>query len=404
MQTRPNIAIIGTAGIPANYGGFETLADHLVRNLSNDYRFTVYCSARRYPKHTRQAWHAGARLRYLPLDANGMQSILYDALSILHALWYADVLLVLGVAGAWMFPFVRYFTRKKIIVSIDGIEWKREKWGKLAQWYLFWAEGMAVKYSHLDISDNEAIQDYTARHYNSLSRLVEYGADHTLAVKLTPADRSRYPFADRPYAFGVCRIEPENNVHLVLEAFAGLPRHHLVMVGNWNNSPYGQALRSQYATTPNLTLLDPIYDQRQLDALRGNALVYIHGHAAGGTNPSLVEAMYLGLPVMAYGVSYNRKTTEGKAFYFRDVASLQDLIRQVPVKDLKATGAVLQQIAARRYTWAKVAAIYGQLFQEALTTDRKTAVLPSAQVLEESRLIALNLGHLKHQQAFHENR
>jgi glycosyltransferase involved in cell wall biosynthesis len=116
-----------------------------------------------------------------------------------------------------------------------------------------------------------------------------------------------------PYACKVCRIEPENNVHVVLDAFSKLPRHTLVFIGNWNNSEYGRALREKYKDNTNMHLLDPIYDQRTLDVIRGNCFLYIHGHSAGGTNPSLVEAMYLGLPVIAFDVSYNRTTTDNSS-------------------------------------------------------------------------------------------
>ena len=149
---------------------------------------------------------------YLPLEANGIQSIPYDTISILHSMLSADVLIVLGVAGAWTLPFIRLFTGKKIIVSIDGIEWKRDKWNVLAKWYLFWAESMAVKYSHIDISDNEAIQDYTAARYGTLSRIIEYGADHTLKVSPGDDDKKQYSFLSQPYAFKVCRIDRKSVV------------------------------------------------------------------------------------------------------------------------------------------------------------------------------------------------
>lgn len=384
-QTRKKrIAIIGTVGLPARYGGFETLADHLVRNLDQQYDITVYCSGKKYDQQQRAKNYLNARLKYLPFDANGVQSIVYDSLSVLHALWYADVLLILGVAGAWMLPFVRWFTNKRIVISIDGIEWKRDKWSTLAKWYLWWAEKMAVKYSHIDISDNESIQDYTAIRYGSLSRIVEYGADHVMQVTPTLADKQTYPFLKSPYAFKVCRIEPENNVHMVLEAFAALPKHMLVLVGNWNNSEYGRALKLKYQVYSNLVLLDPIYDQRTLDMLRGNALVYIHGHSAGGTNPSLVEAMYLGLPVIAFGVSYNKTTTEQKALYFKSSAELKQLIEDVRVNHLKGIGTSMKEIAERRYTWPVIAAHYNNLIEEALEVRKKAPVAPMATRVKES--------------------
>lgn len=404
MNNKKRIAIIGTVGLPANYGGFETLAEHLVHHLQHQYDITVYCSGKRYPKAERKNTYQGAQLKYLPLDANGIQSIPYDTLSILHALFVSDVLLILGVAGAWILPFVRLFTNKKIIISIDGIEWKRDKWSLPAKWFLFWSEGIAVKYSHIDISDNESIQDYTAMRYGSLSRIIEYGADHTLQVKPEAHDKVEFPFLKIPYAFKVCRIEPENNVHVVLAAFSQMPRFTLVMVGNWNNSAYGRQMRAEYGSYTNIILLDPIYDQRKLDVLRGNALVYIHGHSAGGTNPSLVEAMYLGLPVLAYGVSYNRTTTEGKALYFNNAAQLKQLIENTSVYYLKNYGNTMRQIAERRYNWKLIAHKYESLIEEALVAKGKIKVLPSTSQIAEERLLDLQIGHLKYQQTFFEKR
>ena len=398
------IAIIGTVGLPANYGGFETLTAHLVDHLSDYYDLTVYCSGKTYSKKERHTNYKGAHLKYIPLKANGIQSLLYDALSIIHSLFYADILLILGVAGAWMLPFIKKFTNKKIIISIDGIEWKREKWNFFAKCYLFWAESMAVKYSHIDISDNESIQDYTAMRYGSLSRIIEYGADHTMQVKSNNKDKKEFPFLKKPYAFKVCRIEPENNVHEVLEAFAVLSKYTMVIVGNWNYSDYGKSLKEKYGHHTNIFLLDPIYNQRKLDLLRGNALIYIHGHSAGGTNPSLVEAMYLGLPIIAFGVSYNRTTTENKALYFKDHVDLKILIENIKIKELKEIGEGMKLIADRRYTWPFITKKYKELVAEVLVVKNKTSVKPIATQIEISKLLEMELGHLKHQQTFFEKR
>ena len=402
MSSKKKIAIIGTVGLPAKYGGFETLTEHLVKNLDKEYDFTVYCSGKKYKKDERKKRYRNAKLKYLPLNANGIQSIPYDTLSIIHAAFFADILLVLGVAGAWILPFIKLFTNKKIIISIDGIEWKREKWNFIAKSYLFWAERIAVKYSHIDISDNESIQDYTALRYGSLSRIIEYGADHTLQVKPSASDKKEFPFLKRPYAFKVCRIEPENNVHEVLEAFAQLEKHPIVMVGNWNNSEYGVSVRKKYQSFSNIVLLDPIYDQEKLDVIRGNAFLYIHGHSAGGTNPALVEAMYLGLPIITCNVSYNRTTTENKALYFKDHKDLKNLICNTSISELKAIGESMRLIAKRRYTWSFIAEKYKALMVEASRIENKIPVKPKLAQVSMPRLLDMELGHLKHQHLFFE--
>jgi glycosyltransferase involved in cell wall biosynthesis len=395
QQPGKKLAIIGTVGLPANYGGFETLTEHLVEEIGHKYDMTVYCSGKRYPKKDRTDTCKGAKLVYLPFDANGIQSIIYDTVSILHALFFADILLVLGVSGAWVLPFVRWFTNKKIIISIDGIEWKRDKWNLLAKWYLFWAESIAVKYSHIDISDNEAIQDYTAARFGSLSRIIEYGADHTLKVPVSELEIEQYSFLTAPYAFKVCRIEPENNVHVILEAFANTDVMPLVLVGNWDKSAYGTALKARYREHPNIHILDPIYQQEKLDVLRGNAALYVHGHSAGGTNPSLVEAMFLGLPILANGVSYNRVTTEGAALYFHDLQSLMAEINMIYTSKLKSIGAEMEQIARRRYTWRFIAFKYELLIEEACRATGKMKVEAQIKQIPYSELLDLGHAHLK---------
>lgn len=389
------IAIIGTVGVPANYGGFETLAENLIENIGTKHQITVYCSGKTYTKEKRKKYYKGAILKYIPLNANGIQSIPYDTLSILHALFFADVLIVLGVAGAWILPFIRLFTNKKIIVSIDGIEWKRDKWNPVAKWYLFLAESLAVKFSHIDISDNEAIQDYTSARYGTLSRIIEYGADHTLKVQVNDEARKSYPFFSQPYAFKVCRIEPENNVHVILEAFSITNKIKLVLIGNWQKSEYGRSLKEKYSGHPNIFILDPIYDQEKLDMIRGNAALYVHGHSAGGTNPSLVEAMYLGLPILAFGVSYNRVTTENKALYFSTLDELVFEIQTFYYAKLKSIGNEMSKIAHRRYTWSKISFKYELLVQEALNFKGKIKTESKIKSVSYQKLLDMGHAHLK---------
>lgn len=399
------VAIIGTVGLPANYGGFETLANHIVENLNSKYDFTVYCSSKKYNKKEQTKNHKGAKLKYIPLNANGMQSVFYDAISIIHAMFYADVLIVLGVAGAWVFPFVRLFTKKRIIVSIDGIEWKRDKWNRFAKMYLWLAEKIAVKYSHIDISDNESIQDYTALRYNSLSRIIEYGGDHIQRVETTSKDHNNYPFLKYLYAVKVCRIEPENNVHLVLDAYTKFSNKYIVIIGNWNNSEYGRLLKNEYAAFKNIFMLDPIYDQRTLDLIRGNAILYIHGHSAGGTNPSLVEAMNLQLPVLAFNVSYNKTTTEDKASYFSTSSEIETFVKHMSLEKLRDNAISMLEIANRRYKWSIIAQKYEDLILESLTVNAKSAITSNLNIaLANHSLEIYQLGHLQYQYHFFEKR
>lgn len=353
------IAIIGTVGIPAIYGGFETLAEYLTKYLGKKYELTVYCSSKSY--NYKIIEYNNARLVYLPLNANGVQSIPYDILSILKALRYADTLLILGVSGCISLPFVKLITRKKIVVNIDGLEWKRGKWNKFAKWFLKFSEKLAVKHANEVVTDNKVIQNYVLTEYGVKSTLIAYGADHVNKISLSGEVLEKYPFLHDDYAFTVCRIEPENNIHIILEAVARQNKLPLVLIGNWQASQYGSDLYAKYAEIEHIHLLDPIYDQSILNQLRSNCMVYLHGHSAGGTNPSLVEAMYSGLPIFAYAVDYNKETTENEARYFADAHELNQLLVNCNKDMLLANGLKMSDIATRRYRWEVIAAQYAEL-------------------------------------------
>lgn len=360
---KKRVAIVGTAGIPSRYGGFETLAHHLVNQLNDTYEFRIYASKKLYAKHERVKYFNKARIHYLPFSANGITSVLYDIVSMLHAIFCSDTILILGVSGGLFVPFLRIFTRKKIVVNIDGLEWRRDKWSKPAKIFLKLSERVAVRFAHADITDNLAIKRYTSKYYNTCSHYIAYGADHCSKISLSKEDFTKYPFARGPYAFKVARIEPENNVKMILEAFKKIKNKKLVMVGNWNNSDFGINLRSAYKGCPNIFMLDPIYDQIELDKLRSNCYVYVHGHSAGGTNPSLVEAMFLKLPILAFDVSFNRYTTHEEAYFFSSEQELVKQLNEIALSEFVKTASRLKKIAANFYTWSFIAGQYKNLFE-----------------------------------------
>lgn len=354
------ISIIGTVGVPARYGGFETLVENLVKHhaFSNTSEvITVYCSSRSYP--SREPAYLSAQLIYVPLKANGAQSIMYDMYSLFLAIWNrSGVILLLGVSGAIALPIVRLLSSAKIVTNIDGIEWRREKWQGVAKRFLRFSERMAVHFSHEVIADNAAIAEYVQETYDVRAHVIAYGGDHALSVDAASLTSYELP---ESYAFLVCRIEPENNVHVVLDAFSthkGLP---LVIVGNWGNCQYGRDLRLRYGNQGGVFLLDPIYDLGKLKSLRQRMSCYVHGHSAGGTNPSLVEAMHFGKPVLAFDCEFNRATTESKALFFRDAAHLQELLDALEADVAQEVGREMREIARRRYTWDVVARQYFDL-------------------------------------------
>lgn len=353
------VAIIGTMGVPAKYGGFESLVENIIGdNAASDIQYTIFCSGPDYKEHKKR--YKGARLKYSRfLRANGIDSILYDIFSMIRCIRGYDTLLILGVSGCIFLPVFRLFFHKRLVINIDGLEHRRAKWGKYTRWFLRKSEAMAVRYADVVVSDNKGIQDYVKETYHKGSELIAYGGDHVLK-DLSEDEQSKildkYKLHKNGYAITVCRIEPENNSQIILEAFAKTGKQ-LVFIGNWMHSEWSRKLKEKYASYNNILFLNSVYDLNILYALRNNCAEYIHGHSAGGTNPSLVEAMFFGKPILAFDVVYNKETTEGMAYYFKTVDDLIELLNRNN-KD----GSAMREIALKRYTWNHIAKQYESIY------------------------------------------
>lgn len=350
------VAIVSTQGVPACYGGFETLVENLLGdNCSSDIEYTVFCSSINLK--TRLKEYKGAKLEYLNWSANGIQSLIYDSISLFKARNF-DVILLLGASTPIM-PLLRKIIKGKIVYNVDGLSHTRDKYNKFTKWYIYTIKRDLVNCADVLISDNKGIQDYIKAEYGKDSHLIAYGGDHVLMSVSTEEQAdilSKYKFNKNEYAISVCRIEPENNCHTVLEAFARSGKN-IIYIGNWNHSEYGKNLKEKYSKYTNIQICDPIYDTKILYVLRSNARVYIHGHSVGGTNPSLVEAMFFGIPIIAFNVIYNKETTFHKAYYFSDVDSLVDILN---VEDLD--GNIMKKLAFENYTWKHIAKQYETLY------------------------------------------
>lgn len=349
------ISVIGTVGVPACYGGFESLVQNLIDYQSDDIVYRVYCTSHAYEFKAKK--YNSADLVYVNIKANGISSVLYDITCLFHNLFRkTDVTLILGVSGCLFLPFYHLFSKSKIVTNIDGLEWKRNKWGKAARFFLKFSEKLAVKYSDVIIADNEAIGRYVKAEYGVASEIIAYGGDHALIKGLKPIP------ASESYFLTVCRIEPENNVSMILEAFSKTDKK-IKFIGNWESSEFGKAQKEKYKKCPNIDLIDPIYDTEKLFELRAGCIGYVHGHSAGGTNPSLVEAMHFGMPIYAFDCDFNRYSTENKAFYFKTDNELSDIISSDLSKaNTVRCGENMKEIAQRRYTWEVICNKYQNLY------------------------------------------
>ena len=360
MSKKEKIAIIGTNGLPAKYGGFETLANYLTIHLKEEYDFVVYCS--KTNKQNRRDHYNSSKLIYLPLKANGWQSVLYDVITILHAWFTVDKLLVLGNSGAPIFP-LKYFFGKKLILNIGGLDWQRSKWNYIVKKYIKFSERICVKYSDVVITDNRYIQKIYKKHYNTESTLIEYGGDHVRRLKKTKEAVKKHPFLEKKYILSISRSQSDNNIHVLLQAFENLPQYNLVIISNWHNSDYGRDLYKRYKNKlNNIILKEGIYN-KELDIIRNNACLYIHSHSFCGTAPSLVEAMNLELPIICYNAPTNLETTENKSYYFKNKNELIKLITTLTNQELKKLKKEMYSIAKRRYKWEIITQKYKECIE-----------------------------------------
>ncbi len=359
-KTQKKIAIIGSVGLPANYGGFETLVNYLTREKSNEFEITVFCQ--KTPKEKQLKEFNGSKLRYLPFKANGVQSIIYDIISIILSWFKYDSLLILGTGGCIILPFLKPLKKTNTIINFGGLEWKRNKWGKIGSWHLKLSEKIAIKYATSMVADNQYFCNYIKEEYKKDSILIEYGADHTSKIAINEDIKKKYPFLNKKYDVSVSRAQADNNLHLLLEAYSKFPDRNLVLVSNYDKFQYGKELKLKYSNYPNLYLQDAVYDLNELDTIRSNASLYIHSHSFCGTAPSLVEAMFLGLPILAYDVPTNHFTTEEKALYFKNDTELLEIISQLTPEKINALSNEMHQIANKRYTWKVISDKYAKLF------------------------------------------
>jgi glycosyltransferase involved in cell wall biosynthesis len=356
---KKKIAIIGTNGVPSKYGGFETLVEYLVKYLANNYDITVFCSTNLVTEKLNS--YQGVKLEYINLDANGWQSIFYDIVSIFKSYKRFDKVLVLGCSGSIIMPFfIRH--KSKFIMNLGGLDWKRSKWSYFTRKFLKFSEFMAIKFSGHIISDNQGIKEYIVKEYQRNSFIIAYGGDHAIKQSIEQSSIEKYPFLKNPYAFTLARIQPDNNIDMLLDSFTDESPYPLVFVGNWNYSSYGIQTKKKFSDKPGIMLLDAIYDQKELNVLRSNCKVYLHGHSAGGTNPALVEAMYLGLPILAYNSIFNKYTTNFEAEYFNDSKEIFERINSLSNEDLASIGEKMILIGKDKYKWEFIGREYAKVF------------------------------------------
>ena len=378
-----HVFIIGSRGLPAQYGGFETFVDQLVSHqVSPDIQYHVACLSndQAYQHFDYQGVDC---FTINPLKLGPARVIAYDMMAINYALKLIKkqgieqpIFYVLGnTIGAFVAPFARKIHKLggQFYINPDGLEWKRAKWAKPIQAYLKYSEKIMTRHADLVISDNPGIESYIKEAYPwSQTTYIAYGTDLS-PTSLTSQDwkvrelYQKWQTQEKNYYLILGRFVPENNYETAIcEFMASSSKRDLVIICNNEGNPYFEELRTWtgFDQDPRVKFVGTVYDQDLLKYIRKEAFAYIHGHEVGGTNPGLLEALAQTDLNLVLGVSFNQTVAKDTAHYWtKETGNLAHLINHVDsLEDVSEWGQRAKANMKQNFTWEKIVGEYEELF------------------------------------------
>lgn len=361
-SNRLTIAMVGTRGVPAAYGGFETAIEEVGRRLADrGHDVVVYTRG----SERREKEYLGMRVVHLPaVPVKQIETLSHTGLSALHLMFRRrpDATFVFNAANSPFLPLLR-MRRAPVALHMDGLEWRRSKWGPRGKAYYRWAEQFGVRTADALIADAPGIADYYRHQFDVPTELIRYGAP--ILDQLPERGVAEMGLESGGYHLVVARFEPENHVLEIVEGYrdsdAKLP---LVVVGSAPYSAgYTQEIERVADGDDRIRLVGGVYDQELLDALYANALTYVHGHSVGGTNPSLLRAMGAGTAVIGFDVPFNREVLDGNGWFFSGASDVAEHVvsAEADPASTEARATAVQEIARTRFRWDDVADEYEAL-------------------------------------------
>lgn len=371
------IAFISTRGIPNNYGGFEQFAEYISVGLVQRGHEVVVYSPHFHP--FKESSYKGVRLKhiYSPEEWMGgsVGSFFYDFISFRDSLKKEDfdIIYVAGytsIIPAYLWYNVRKIKTPIIVTNMDGLEYMRTKFNKWTRKFLFWEEKKAVQHSAFLIADNLGIRDYYKEKYGKDSEYLAYGAD--IYSDCDAKYLTEYNLVPNKYNLLIARLEPENNVEMVVKGYVNSDETNipLVIVGK-TNTKFGKYLVETYGDNPKIIFLGGIYDFKKINSVRFYSNAYFHGHSVGGTNPSLLEAMASSTFIIAHDNVFNRSVLRDSSVYFSSEKDIEEIVNNLNeyIKDKKSKYIEENLTKIRdEYSWERLVEQHEQYFQKLLKT------------------------------------
>ena len=375
-NTKKHIAILGTRGIPACHGGFETFAERFALYLvDHGWKVTVYCQQEGTDELRYRSWKGVELVDVYAGGDNPVHTILYDYKCVRHATKQNFFILNLGYNTGFLNAFFR-LSGHHTTVNMDGLEWKRDKWPWPVKIWFFLNEILTCKLGNELIADHPEIARHLATRVK-LSKIttIAYGADDLDARSLLEADNlfiGTLGLKAGNYFVVIARPVIENSIYEIVAAFSKQKRDvKLVVLGEFDfvNQPYHQKVKA--IASEEVVFPGAIYEQGHVAALRVHAIGYIHGHRVGGTNPSLVESLGTGSAIIAHDNAFNRWVTNDEMLYFSTIDECAEKIQQL-IDDVSLRGQ-LSTLSKERFrsefTWDKVLSEYLEHFERLLSPE-----------------------------------
>lgn len=358
MKPKNKIAVIGTHGYNASYGGFETLVKQLVDNKTANLEthYKIYNCRGNKEAPIRQ----DCSTVNLPLKASGLEGVIYDFISIIHASFTCNTLLLLGPVPI-VFALIAKILRLnaiRVIVNVGGLEWERPRFGNLAKRMLKTLFYISAKHSDTCILDNAYFLDFLPNDakIKRNCRVIPYGGVIDYSIKSSNEIVRDFPFLNSKFFLSINRSNPDNFLKELIETFVETDQT-LVLISNFSNSDYGKDILAQHSSYKNIYLIDGLYEKPRLDAIRRSCFCYIHTQTLCGSAPSLIEMIVCEKPILSIDLPQNRFTLNSECQYFQSYEELRTRICS-PGFDPDQPSSDL----VNRYNWRTIALEYEALF------------------------------------------
>ena len=360
------IAIIGSRGIPNNYGGFEQFAEYLSRSLVAKGHEVWVCNPHYHSFKGSEFQGVKIKQVFNPETVLGTPgNFIYDILCLRFGVKIKpDIVFMLGytTSSVW-FRFFK-FRNSVLVTNLDGLEWKRDKWGAMVKRVTRWFERLAVRHGGHLVADHPVIQQYFLEHHNAQTTYIPYGAD----VFESPDETvlKEFNVERNGYSLLIARFEAEHNIEMIVEGYLASGRPELLLLVGNHATAYGKVLKKKYRNVARLRFMGGIYNMNKLNNLRYFCNFYFHGHSIGGTNPSLLEAMAARALIIAHRNPFNESILGSDAFYFTVIQDISDVLKTVDPLSPASSGMLENNLdkIRKNFNWKNITGMYENLFQE----------------------------------------